>query len=135
VYLTRAAVLALALLGAACDNGPATTPTPDPPTVTETFTGTVTLNGSLTHDFTATAAGTITATITEITPSGAFIGFQMGTWSGAVCTAVLSNEAGTLSSILSANTQSSASLCVKLHDPNGILADNPVTYTVSVVHP
>ena len=135
VFLSRAALLALALMGAACDNGELdTVPSPVEP-VTETFTGTVTLNGAVTHGFDASRAGTITATITEISPTGAFIGFQMGTWTGVVCTAVLSNEAGTLSSVLNATTQSSASLCVKLHDPNGILTDNPVTYKVTVVHP
>jgi hypothetical protein len=135
VFVSRAALLALALVGAACDNGPATTPTPTPVLVTETFTGTVTLNGAISHGFSVSTAGTTTATITALSPTGAFLGFQMGTWSGAVCTAVLSNEAGTLSSVLAAGTQSSASLCVKLHDPNGTLTDNPVTYTVTVTHP
>jgi hypothetical protein len=135
LFLSRAALLALAFVGTACDNGPDTAPTPTPVLVTETFTGTVTLNGAISHGFNVSAAGTTTATITALDPTGAFVGFQMGTWSGVVCTAVLSNEAGTLSSILSAATQSSASLCVKLHDPNGILTANPVTYTVTVVHP
>jgi hypothetical protein len=135
MFLSRAALLALALVGAACDNGPETAPTPTPVPVTEVFTGTVTLNGAITHAFNATQAGSSTATITALDPTGAFIGFQMGTWSGVVCTAVLSNEAGTLSSVLTASTQSSASLCVKLHDPNGILTDNPVTYSVTIVHP
>ena len=135
VFLSRAALVALAFVGSACDNGPDLGPTPNPPTVTETFTGTVNLNGAVNHSFNATAAGATTATITAIDPSGAFIGFEMGTWSGAVCTAVLSNPAGTLSSILSANTQTSASLCVRLHDPNGTLTDKSVTYTVTVVHP
>jgi hypothetical protein len=135
LFLSRAALLALALVGSACDNGPDASTAPTPVLVTETFTGTVTLNGAISHGFNVSAAGTTTATITALDPAGAFIGFQMGTWSGVVCTAVLSNEAGTLSSILAAGTQSSASLCVKLHDPNGILIDNPVTYTVTVVHP
>lgn len=134
VFLSRAALVALALGGAACDNGD--TPTnPTPVLVTETFTGTVTLNGAISHGFNVSAGGPTTAEITALSPTGALIGFQMGTWSGVVCTAVLSNEAGVLSSVLSANTQSSASLCVKLHDPNGILVDNPVTYTVTVKHP
>jgi hypothetical protein len=135
VFLSRAALLTLALVGTACDNGPEIGPTPTPVLVTETFTGTVTLNGAISHNFNASTAGTTTATITALDPSGAFIGFQMGTWSGAVCTAVLSNEAGTTSSVLAAGTQSAASLCVKLHDPNGILTDKPVTYTVTVTHP
>jgi hypothetical protein len=75
------------------------------------------------------------AEITALDPSGAFIGFEMGTWSGVVCTAVLSNDAGTVASVLRANTQSAASLCVRMHDPNGTLTANAVTYTVTVKHP
>ena len=135
VFLSRAALLALALFGAACDNGDLDVTIPTPTLVTETFTGTVTLNGAVSHGFTAQSAGTTVAEITAIDPAGSFVGFQMGTWSGVVCTAVLSNDAGTLSSILSAQTQSAASLCVRLHDPNGTLTDKTVTYTVKVVHP
>ncbi len=135
LFLSRAALLALALVGPACDNGPGAITPPTPVFVTETFTGTVTLNGSISHGFNVSTGGPTTAEITAIDPSGAFLGFEMGTWSGVVCTAVLSNDAGTLSSVLQASTQSSASLCVRLHDPNGILVNNPVTYSVKVVHP
>ena len=135
VFLSRAAVLALALVGSACDNGPGTPTVPNPILVTETFTGTITLNGGVNHSFNASTAGPTTAEITAIDPTGSFIGFQMGTWSGAVCTAVLSNEAGTLASVLSAATQSPASLCVRVHDPNGTLVDKTVAYTVTVKHP
>jgi hypothetical protein len=133
--LSRAALVALALFAAACDNGPDIVPDPSPVLVTETFTGTINLNGAQSHGFNVSRAGTVTATISAIDPSGSFIGFQLGTWSGVVCTAVLTNDAGTLSSVLSAATQSQASLCVKLHDPNGILTDKSVTYTVIVTHP
>ena len=135
VFLSRAGLIALALFAAACDNGPEVTPGPTPVPVTDTFTGTITLNGAMSHGFAVSRAGAVRATITAIDPSGSFLGFQLGTWSGVVCTAVLSNDAGTLSSVLSANTQSAASLCVKLHDPNGILTDKTVTYTVTVEHP
>ena len=134
LFLSRAALLALALLGSACDNGD--TPTiPTPVIVTETFTGTVELNGAVSHGFNVSTAGPTVAEITALDPAGAFIGFELGTWSGVVCTAVLSNDAGTLASVLSAKTQSSASLCVRLHDPNGTLTANAVTYTVTVKHP
>jgi len=119
-----------------CDNGPATAPTPTPgPTVTDTFSGTVNLNGAVTHSFTAQGAGAVTATITAVDPSGSLLGFQLGTSFGTVCTAVKSNDIATASSVLTANAQSAANLCVKLHDPNGVLTAGPVTYTVTVVHP
>jgi hypothetical protein len=128
--------LAAALLAAGCDNGPDTAPTP--PTVnpvTETFSGTINLNGATTHAFTQTAAGTVTATITAIVPSeGSVLGFQLGTWDTVRCTVVLSNDLATTGSVLSANTQSSASLCIRLHDPNGVLTDRSVQYTVTVTH-
>ena len=119
----------------ACDNGPSTVPTPPTtPTVTETFTGTVNLNGAVVHSFSTQGAGSVTATITALNPSGALVGFQMGTWLGSICTIVVSNDLATLSSVLAGNTQSRADLCVRLHDPNGLLTANPVTYTVQVAH-
>jgi len=129
-------VLAAALVAGGCDNGPATAPTPTPgPTVTDTFSGTVNLNGAVTHSFTAQGAGAVTATITAVAPAGSLLGFQLGTWSGITCSAVLSNDGAVLNFALTANTQTSANLCVKLHDPNGALTAGPVTYTVTVVHP
>jgi hypothetical protein len=130
-----ACLLAATIAVSGCDNGPDSGPTtPTAPQVTETFTGTVTLNGSITHSFSAASAGTVVATITSVTPSTGVIGFQLGTWNTVTCTAVLSNDLATQASVLQGNTQSASSLCVKLHDPNGILADTPVTYTVTVSH-
>ena len=56
LFPSRAALLALALVGSACDNGPEVTlPTPNP--VTQEFTGSLTLNGATTHSFDALTAG------------------------------------------------------------------------------
>lgn len=130
-----ACVFAAAMAAWGCDNGPDSTPTtPTAPQVTETFTGTVTLNGSITHSFSATSAGAVVATITSISPSTGVVGFQLGTWNTVTCSAVVTNDLATQASVLQGTTQSSASLCVKLHDPNGALADAPVTYTVTVSH-
>ena len=134
-FLVFVALVGAALFSSACDNGPTiTTPTPGP-TVTDTFTGTVTLNGSITHSFSTSAAGAVTATITAITPSGEVLGFQLGTWNTVTCSAVVSNDLATVNSVLSGNTQSAASLCVKMHDPNGALTNKTVEYTVTVTHP
>jgi hypothetical protein len=131
-----ACFVAAALAAGGCDNGPDTTPTPptiDP--VTETFSGTINLNGAMTHSFNQSNAGTVTATITGVVPAdGSVLGFQLGTWDTVRCSAVMSNDLATTGSVLSAFTQSSASLCVRLHDPNGVLTDRSVQYTVTVVH-
>ena len=129
------ACVLIAALTAGCDNGPDNGPSPTPGNpVTETFTGNVTLNGSSLHTFSATAAGTVTATITALDPSTEVVGFQMGTYNGATCAAVLSNPLATVASVLSGITQSSASMCLIVHDPNGALADKTVAYTVTVSH-
>jgi hypothetical protein len=133
-FVVFVALLAAAVCSSACDNGPTiTTPTPGP-TVTDTFTGTVRLNGSVTHSFSTTSAGAVTATITTVDPSGSVLGFQLGTWNTVTCSAVLSNDLATVNSVLSGTSQSSASLCVKIHDPNGALTDTTVNYTVTVTH-
>jgi hypothetical protein len=127
-------LLFVALTSWACDNGPSTGPTPNPGNpVTETFSGTLTLNGSTTYPFNAAGAGSVTATVTAVDPSGSVLGMQMGTWDTVTCRAVVSNDLASTASVLTANTSSSASLCLRVHDPNGVLTAN-VNYTVTVVH-
>ena len=140
VFPVRFVALALAvMLVAACDNGDSpTAPTPNP-TVTETFTGSITRNGSQLHAFVATAAGPVTATITAVDPadSPAF-GFSMGTLDlvTGICTAVLTNRTATTSAVLTGNVVGISSLCVQLFDASGAIpADIPVNYTLTVVHP
>ena len=135
-FAAFAGIIVAALLAGASDNGPSPSPSPNPGTpVTETFTGTLKLNGSVTHSFTANASGAVTATITTLDPSGAVIGFQLGTFNTVTCSAVVSNDLATAASVLGGTTQSAASLCVKMHDPNGaIAADASVNYTVTVSH-
>jgi hypothetical protein len=125
-----------AVLSGACDNGPSTSPSPNPGNpVTETFTGQLRLNGSVTHTFSTGASGAVTATITSVDPTGSVVGFQLGTFNTVTCSAVLSNDLATAASVLSASTQSAASLCVRVHDPNGVIAtDTSVNYTLTVSH-
>ena len=130
-----ACVLVAGLTAAGCDNGPdlAPSPTPGDP-ITETFTGNVTLNGLVLHTFNATRSGAVTATITALDPSTEVVGFQLGTFNGATCSAILSNPLATVSSVLAGTTQSAANLCLIVHDPNGALTDKTVAYTVTVSH-
>src|SRR5512134_2759013 len=93
-------LLIVSLAAAGCDNGD--TPTdPTPPLVTETFTGSIALNGSQLHAFVATTGGPVTATLTSVEPAGSPpLGFSMGQWDGVVCTAVLTNNNAVASSVL-----------------------------------
>jgi hypothetical protein len=132
-------ILVAGLFAAGCDNGdPPTAPSPNP-TTTETFTGSVTRNGSQIHTFIATAQGPVTATITAVDPGDSpAIGFSLGTFDllTGVCSAVLTNNNATASAVLSGNVVGISSLCVRLYDPFGnVPADLPVNYTVTVVRP
>ena len=94
-------VLCLAFAGVACDNVDESIPTnPTPPTsITETLTGAITVNGAETKTFTVTASGLVTVTLKSVTPQGSetadatiAVGLGLGTWNGANCQTVLSND-------------------------------------------
>jgi len=75
---TFAGILVLALTaatGPACSSGTGTgIPTvPSPADTTETFSGTLTVNGALTFPFTVTQAGTAVATITALNPAASVV--------------------------------------------------------------
>jgi hypothetical protein len=135
-FATLVCVMVAAVLSGACDNGPSTSPSPNPGNpVVETFTGALKLNGSITHTFSTVGAGAVTARITSVDPTSSVVGFQLGTFNTVTCSAILSNDLATAASELSASTQTSASLCVRVHDPNGVIAaDATVTYTLTVSH-
>ena len=130
-------LLLAGLMATACDNGDTPTNPSPAPTVTETFTGTLTRNGAQIHSFIATTQGTVTATITALDPATSpAIGFSMGTFDGTSCSLVVTNNAATTSAVHSGNVVGITSLCIKLFDPFGsIPADVPVNYTVTVVRP
>jgi len=83
----------LALLAAplgACDDNTATplTPTPPAPT-TETFAGTLSVNGAVTFPFVTASAGSVTATLKTLEPDATvIIGLALGTWNGTACDAL-----------------------------------------------
>jgi hypothetical protein len=140
LYPVKLVMFVLAgLMAVACDNGdPPTAPSPAP-TVTETFTGTVTRNGAQVHSFVATTQGIVTATISAVDPATSpAIGFSMGTWDSFnnICTAVLTNNNATTSAVLTGNVVGISSLCVRLFDPFSAVPDDaPVNYTVTVTRP
>jgi hypothetical protein len=109
--------------------------TPDPVITTETFSGTLTVNGAQTHFVFLTATGTVTATLTSLgdnPPSQ--VGFSLGTLSGTSCTTVLHNDAAAVGNVLTGSVQTLAgSLCARIYD-TGALTE-PVDYTFTVSHP
>ena len=137
VFILRALVIAIAGGAAGCsgeiDNLPTT---PDPVTVTETFSGTININGAATHNVFTAATGPVTATITSLgdnPPSK--VGFSIGTLSaGGTCSVVMHNDAAVVSTALSGTvTTLAGSLCVRIFDVGALTAAVP--YTLTVAHP
>jgi len=134
------ALIALGSLaaGACSDNISTNTPTtptlPTAPTTTETFSGTLTINGAATHVFASTIAGTVTAQITAVDPSASQVfGLSLGTWNGSSCQVVIANDAATLNSIATGQVTAATNLCARVYDV-GKLSDS-LSYTITVIHP
>jgi hypothetical protein len=135
-----AAMVAVAsLMAGACgdDNNPTPT-TPTTPivseTVTETFSGDLKVNGAATHVFLVSRLGTVTIQLTAIDPAGSPVfGVSLGTWNGTACQVVIANDAAALNATVTGNVTAATSLCARVYDA-GKLTD-PLTYTITVVHP
>ena len=108
--ILRALVLSVAGIGAACSGDINDFPTtPDPVIVTETFTGTINVNGASTHNVFALAT--------------------TGT-----CSAVLVNDSSVVNTSLTGTlTTLSGAVCVRVYDVGALT--EPVTYTFTVTHP
>jgi hypothetical protein len=130
------AVLLPALAMTACGSDEPTTPTnpTTPTTVTETFSDSIGRNGARTHNFSSSASGAVTATLTTLAPDSALVvGFSLGTWNGSVCNIVLANDAATQGTVVTGGVSSFGSLCVRIYDVGNIT--DPISYEITVVHP
>lgn len=134
--MIRVLIVVLAMPGLGCDGVIDDLPTtPDPVITTETFTGTLTVNGGDTHQFFTLATGAVTATLTSLgdePPSK--VGFSMGTMAGATCSVVLRNDSAVVTSVLVGTvTTLQGALCVSVYDTGAL--SKPVDYTFTVSHP
>lgn len=127
--------LLVAAASSACGSDPIVTTPTEPTVVTETFSGTVTVNGAMTHNFFTTTTGTVTATLSELSPETTEkIGLSMGTFAVPNCSVVLTNDSAVKTSILTGTvTTLGGSLCVRIYDVGALT--EPVAYTITVVHP
>jgi hypothetical protein len=137
LLILRVLIASLAATVAACsgliDEFPTT---PDPAITTETFTGTLTVNGGQTHQFFTSATGAVTATLNSLgeAPAGTNVGFSMGTMAGATCTIVLANDQAVVTSVLTGTVSTlQGALCVRMYDVGTLTA--PVDYSFTVSHP
>ncbi len=109
--------------------------TPDPVITTETFTGTLTVNGGQTHQFFTSATGAVTATLTSLGEAPPeTVGFSMGTMAGSTCSIVLANDQAVVTSVLTGTVSTlQGALCVRMYDVGKLTA--PVDYSFTVSHP
>ena len=135
--MSRLRFLALALVvgAAACGSDTPTTPTtPTPTTVTDTFAGSLTINGAVSHPFTTAQSGTITATIASLTPDSTLVvGLALGTWNGNACQIVISKDTATQFSSITGQGSAASTFCVRIYDVGNVV--DPATYQLQVNHP
>ena len=118
--------------GCGDDAAPPTTPVETPVQISESFTGTINLNGAATHVFGADRAGQATATLTSLSPdSAAIVSFMFGTWNGQYCQVILVKDDATQAQNLVGNASQGA-FCVRIADIGRLTA--PTDYTITVAH-
>ncbi len=136
IAMIRVLLVALALPALGCSGVIDDLPTtPDPVITTDTFTGTLSVNSSQTHQFFTIATGAVVATLTGLgdePPSR--VGFSMGTMAGSTCSIVLKNDTAVVTSVLAGTvTTLQGALCVSVYDTGAL--SKPVDYTFTVSHP
>ena len=128
------ALLVAALAASACsDNSAPSGPTGPPPTaVTETFDGTLTVNGAATQPFVVGTAGTVVVRIAALEPADAVIGVSIGTWNGVTCQIVIANDNATNGASATGNATSTGNYCVRVYDVGKLTRS--VGYQITVTH-
>ena len=124
-----------ALLAAGCDNDPDRPDTPtEPDPITDTFTGSINVNGAATHTFAVPRTGIVSATLTTVTPDATIqVGFGLGTWNGSNCQMVLTKDDGVQGNAVTGITNGAGTLCLRIYDVGKMT--ETLNYTVTVSHP
>ena len=125
-------VLLAALTTAACEETSIIEPDP-PELVTVAFSGTLTVNGGVTHRFTTRGSGDINVTLKTLTPGATAVGLSLGVWTGASCNLNIVEANALPNSKLTGNATASGEFCTRVADDLGRLTD-PVTYDIEVTH-
>ena len=134
--LLAAVVLLATFASAGCSDSTPTAPTPPPVTIiTDTFSGTLTVNGAVTHPFLVATPSTVTATLVAVGPDSTIpIGLSIGTWNNTTetCLTVISNDLALQGRIIVGTAQSSGAFCVRVYDVGRLTASS--TYDIQVSH-
>jgi len=125
----------LAVLTAACSEELATTVTePAATSTTQVFAGTISRNGAATHSFATTRSGSVTATLSSISPDNTIaIGLSLGTWNGETCQTVIARDSTVVGNAVIGTVSAAGNLCIRVYDVGAIV--KPTSYQVQVVRP
>jgi len=133
--LFGAVVLLAAFTSVGCDDKGPTTPTPPAaPTITENFSGTLTVNGGVSYPFVVGTSGSVTATLTSVSPDVEVpIGMSLGVWNTTTesCQVIISSDLTLQGNVIVGNARSGV-LCVRVYDVGRLTAST--TYEVAVTH-
>lgn len=131
--LQAAVIVTLAAAAAACSSeDPSTIVTPTPTETTDTFAGTLGVNGAVTFQFVGNR-GNVTATLSSVTPDSTIqVGISLGTWNGITCSAVLSNDAALQGTSIFGTVNATGTLCVRIYDVGKVV--DPLGFEIKVVH-
>ena len=131
---STALTLAAALLLAGCgDDTESNTPTaPTPVAVTESFSGSLNPNGGITHPFAVQQTGSVSATLSVVTPQGTTIGLSLGTWNGQSCQIILANDNAVQGISIVGTATSTGSFCARVYDVGKLTS--LTDYELSVSH-
>jgi hypothetical protein len=132
-FLVIPLLTATTLAGCGSSDQPTDLPTtPTPVVVTETFNGSLNVNGAQNHSFGVERAGTVQAQIKTLSDQAATIGVSLGTWNGVACTVIIRNTAAVLNTTITGTAQQTGQYCVSLNDVGKLTAG--VDYSVEVTH-
>jgi hypothetical protein len=133
-FATFLLVLAVTtLVGCGSNDDPIDNPTqPTPVEVTETFSGTLTVNGLQAHSYTIERAGTTSVQLTALSDSAATVALSLGTWNGSACQIIIANPAAAINTTVTGTAQTAGQFCVLLNDVGRLTA--AVSYSVNVTH-
>jgi hypothetical protein len=136
-------LIALVATATACSDSGATSTTasvisPSGSTITESFTGTLTLNGAASFPFNSTTSGSMTATLTTFSPDTTLqVGLWFGVWDGARCFNGGANDKAVQGTSVPAFAPAAGTWCVRIYDSMGNVPASPGgdAYQVDVTHP
>ncbi len=136
--MAASAIVAFATSGCGKNNATPespTTPIVEPPSKTEDFTGNLAPQASDVYQFSVSAKGTVSVTLTEVgTSSPVVIGMSVGLWniSTLTCDDIVKNDAAAAGTTI-VGTAEAGTFCSRVYDVGNVVTTQP--YKLQVVHP